>query len=333
MQEIRGQESEIYSRFVPNRRTHIRCPFPDHEDRNPSFRSDSRTGRWFCSCGSGDVLDFVQRMGLAHNAGAAAAYIREALGLPVIKAMKVSKYRCSQNANQASHLGAIAESAEQHACALHLQANARAERESAAEASKIRQQRAKARLAWQRSVPIEGTPAETYLRGRGITCDLPATLRGLPPRRDGEHGAMIAPFALANEPEPGVLAVQPEQIAGVHLTFVANDGSPARNHADLRKITLGRGHKLPIVIAPINDGLGLAVCEGIEDALSAHQETGLGAWAAGTANRMPSIAQHVPDYVETVTVLIDNDLAGKRYGGKLVTALQERGIEVRSYGA
>jgi hypothetical protein len=144
---------------------------------------------------------------------------------------------------------------------------------------------------------------------------------------------MIAPFALASEPEPGLLVVQPGQIAGVHLTFVANDGSPARNKSNLRKITLGRGHKLPIVIAPINDGLGLAVCEGVEDALSVHQETGLGAWAAGTANRMPGIAEHVPDFVETVTVLVDADLAGKRYGGKLIGALLERGIEVRSYGA
>jgi hypothetical protein len=88
MQAIRGREDEIYSRFVPPKRRHTRCPFPSHEDRNPSFRLDSRTGRWFCTCGSGDVFDFIQRIGFAHNAGAAAVYVRDALGLPPIAMAK-----------------------------------------------------------------------------------------------------------------------------------------------------------------------------------------------------------------------------------------------------
>ena len=39
----------------------VRCPFPDHEDRNPSFRIDPPAGRWFCTCGNGDVFDLVMR--------------------------------------------------------------------------------------------------------------------------------------------------------------------------------------------------------------------------------------------------------------------------------
>ena len=39
----------------------------------------------------------------------------------------------------------------------------------------------------------------------------------------------------------------------------------------------GRGAGgLPIVVAPVNDSLGLAITEGIEDALSVHEATGFG---------------------------------------------------------
>jgi hypothetical protein len=36
---------------------------------------------------------------------------------------------------------------------------------------------AQARRLWDECRPVSGTPAEAYLRGRAITCDLPATLR------------------------------------------------------------------------------------------------------------------------------------------------------------
>nr|WP_245965162.1 hypothetical protein [Sinirhodobacter hankyongi] len=34
-----------------------------------------------------------------------------------------------------------------------------------------------ARAIWDAGIAIEGSPAESYLRGRGVTCDLPDTLR------------------------------------------------------------------------------------------------------------------------------------------------------------
>jgi hypothetical protein len=63
----------------------------------------------------------------------------------------------------------------------------------------------------------------------------------------------------------------------------------------------------PIVLAPPNDMLGLAICEGVEDALSIHRATGLGAWAAGGATRFPSLANTVPEYIEAVTVVGHDD--------------------------
>ncbi len=50
--------------WPPERRAkHINCPFPGHEDKNPSWRWDQRKKAWFCSkCGGGDILRALQEM-------------------------------------------------------------------------------------------------------------------------------------------------------------------------------------------------------------------------------------------------------------------------------
>ena len=67
---------------------------------------------------------------------------------------------------------------------------------------------------------------------------------------------------------------------------------------------------------------GLAIAEGIEDALSLHLATGLGAWAAGSANRLPMLADKVPTYVEAVTIAVDDDVAGRRGAYALAQRLE-----------
>ncbi len=91
---------------------------------------------------------------------------------------------------------------------------------------------------------------------------------------------------------------------------------------------LGPSMGLPIVLAPPNDLLGLAITEGIEDGLSVSQATGLGVWAAGAANRMPALAAAVPNYIDCVTIYAHADEAGKRGAFELARALQALGIEV-----
>ncbi len=164
-----------------------------------------------------------------------------------------------------------------------------------------------------------------YLKSRGIerVPDLArfVTYRGLP--------AMCLPFGLPTEPAPGRLTIQPSQIVGVHLTFLKPDGSGKAKDAKGRsKIMIGRGHDFPIVLAPVNDIGGLVIAEGIEDALTVHQLTGLGAWAAGSASRLPGIARHVPRYVEAVTIIEDDNEAGRSGCRGLAEALHERGVEV-----
>jgi hypothetical protein len=183
---------------------------------------------------------------------------------------------------------------------------------------------AKARRIWRPRKPIiEGDPAWRYLRvARGYDGQIPATL-GFLPAENGYPPCMIAAFGMADEPEPGLVAIADEAVRAVHLTQLLPDGSDRT-----QKITVGQGAiGAPIVLAPANDLLGLAITEGIEDALSVHAATGLGAWAAGSAGRMPALADTIPSNVECVSVFGHRDPAGERGARELAARLVDRGVE------
>lgn len=135
---------------------------------------------------------------------------------------------------------------------------------------------------------------------------------------------MIAAFALAIEPEPGSLAVFEAAIRGVHITRLLPDGSDRISKATIGRVSAGA----PIVLAPPNDLLGLAITEGIEDGLSIYAATGLGVWAAGNAGRMPLLAAEVPSLIEVVNVFGHDDPAGRHGAIELAVALSARGFEV-----
>jgi phage/plasmid primase-like uncharacterized protein len=199
-----------------------------------------------------------------------------------------------------------------------------AERERLAAAEERRQQMLASSL-WAKRKPIEGTLASRYLFWRGVDY-FPATLGYLPPHQ-AHPPTMIAVFGVADEPEPGVLAA-PTNVTGIHLTRLTPEG---RKVATGAKIMLGPSAGQPIVLAPVNDLLGLAITEGIEDALAVHAATGLGVWAAGSATRMPALADAVPSYVECVTVFAHDDI-GAGYARELAAALLRRKLEVRIEG-
>jgi hypothetical protein len=180
---------------------------------------------------------------------------------------------------------------------------------------------------WSQRTPPAGTVVETYLREcRGYRGRLPATL-GFVPGRGEYPPAMIAAFGIARETSPGEIVIDDAAVTGIHITKLRPDGSDkAGTEAD--KLTIGIANKSPIILAPPNDLLGLAVAEGIEDALSAHAATGLGAWAAGTAGRLPAVAEFVPDYIESVTIMVDADPNGEKNSAELARRLIARGIEV-----
>jgi hypothetical protein len=185
----------------------------------------------------------------------------------------------------------------------------------------------KARWLWSQRRPIAGTIAERYLReGRGITCRLPATLGFLPAH--GEYPpSMIAAFGLAHEVEPGVIAIADDALRGVHVTRLLPDGSD-RERGERAKITIGNSIGSPIVLAPSSDALALAITEGVEDALTVHEATGLGTWAAGSASRLPALADAVPSHIDCVTIYAHTDDDGRRHAIELADALVRRGFEV-----
>jgi hypothetical protein len=185
-------------------------------------------------------------------------------------------------------------------------------------------ERDKARWVWRQRQPIAGSIAETYLReARGYGGLIPPTLAYLPPRERHEP-ALIAAFGIATEPEPGMLAIADAAVTAVQLIKLRADGS---GKADVKpnKIIIGKGALgLPIVPAPPNDLLGLAITEGLEDALSVHEATGLGAWASGGAPRLPALAGAVPDYIDFVTGVADRDPAGIKNMRALAELLRKR---------
>jgi hypothetical protein len=187
-----------------------------------------------------------------------------------------------------------------------------------------REQHSKAAWLWNQRRPIEGTPAERYLRGRGIICPLPPTLGYLPSNQDYAP-TLIAAFGIPDEPKPGDLRV-PGDVRAVHVTRLLPDGSD-RERGDRAKIILGSPGGLPIVLAPPNDLLALAITEGIEDALALHEALFMGAWAAGSAGFLPKLAPHVPDWIETVVIEMHPD-GGRRFAEELADSLRQRRIEV-----
>jgi hypothetical protein len=174
----------------------------------------------------------------------------------------------------------------------------------------------KARHLWSCRKPAIGSPVEIYLHEcRGYGADIPDSIAFLPA---GTYSApaMIARFGAK------------EEIPGIHLTFLRPDGSGKAEleWLDGSKMMLGPSKGWPIVVSEGNDRLGMAVTEGIEDGLAIYEATGLCVWAAGSASRLPAL--DVPSWVETLTICVDGDDAGKSGARRLAESLAGRDIEI-----
>jgi hypothetical protein len=201
----------------------------------------------------------------------------------------------------------------------------------ALEREKAADRRATARWLWLNSRPLAGTIAERYLRDvRGIAGTLPGTLRFKPATAD-HPPALIAAFGIPTEPAPSVLAIAHTQVEGVHLTRLLPDGLGKDEHGP-SKIMIAKSLGWPIVLAPLNDGGGLGIVEGIEDGLSVATATGLGVWVAGSASRLPALAERVPSHAESITIFGHDDDAGHNGARALAAKLRERGLEVAVEG-
>ena len=191
---------------------------------------------------------------------------------------------------------------------------AQREAEQRAEAAKRATQ---AKRLWQEAQPIVGTIAETYLRGRGITCLLPKTLRFHP---SCWHGPTAKRW-------PAMLgAVQGTGLPAMHRTYLCPNGS-GKAALDPDKMMLGAtaGGALRL-----NDAHGpLVVAEGIETALSL--ASGLlckpaTVWAALSTSGIRGL--HLPPKASRLTIAPDGDKPGREAANALAERAHALGWQV-----
>ena len=173
---------------------------------------------------------------------------------------------------------------------------ARRDAERRAEAEKKAQI---ALAAWAEAKPICGTLAETYLRGRGITCPLPDTLRF--------HGSC---WHKSGKRLPAMVAlVEGSDLPAVHRTYLAEDGR-GKAAVDPNKAMLGGVNGGAVRLASAPGPLVLA--EGIETALSLCSGLLSGpatVWAALSTSGLHGL--RLPRPVARLTIASDGDTPGR----------------------
>lgn len=164
---------------------------------------------------------------------------------------------------------------------------------------RIKQAHQRARSVWGNARTIGGTKGEVYLRARGITCDIPESLRWSPDVYHGPSGQYCAAI---------VADVAPT--GGVHRTFFTKQGRRLEKSA---KMMLGPCAGGGVVLS---DASGpLVVCEGIETGLSLM--SGLvdgphGAIAALSTSGLRAI--NLPAEPRDLIIATDGDKAGFEAG-------------------
>jgi len=153
---------------------------------------------------------------------------------------------------------------------------------------------------WTEGRKIEGTIAEKYLRGRGITCALSGDLKFHPECWNSETKTrMPAMLALFRD-------IANNLPCGIHRTFLARDGS-GKARVNATKLSYGRAKGAAIKLTPDDEiTYGLGLTEGIETGLSLISANYRGIWVAGSAGAIRGFP--VIGGVETISVFADNDL-------------------------
>lgn len=191
---------------------------------------------------------------------------------------------------------------------------AQRERDTRAEAEK---RAAQAKRLWQDSLPIAGTLAETYLRGRGITCPLPPTLRF--------HGACWhGPTARRY---PAMLgAVQGAGAAAVHRTYLRADGS---GKADIEPAKAMLGATAGGAVRLADGPSRLVVAEGIESGLSllcGLLDDPVTLWAGLSTSGLRGL--RLPPQPGRLTIATDGDAPGREAAHALAERAHGLGWQV-----
>ncbi len=241
------------------------CPF--HDDRKPSFVVTDDIGLYYChGCHAcGDVIDFLRAI---HGYS-----FLEAVGWisGTIPALTVARNRDrSRELDRARGVMTMNY----------------------------------ARFQWQEAIPIEGTPAERYLRLRGIRGSIPSTLRY------GRVPLWIDPMTGNKGPENHALIAACQdvdgRVTGIHKTLLRRDGQVAPVRSP--KQSLGQIRGGAVRLGP--EASEVIVCEGPEDGLTIHELLpSTPVWVALGTGNMP--AMKLPPGIKRVLVAGDNDPPGR----------------------
>jgi hypothetical protein len=169
---------------------------------------------------------------------------------------------------------------------------------------------------WAQARLAEHTPAEPYLRSRGIRLSIPPALR-FHPRLKHPTGIYVPGIVAAVRNANGTLVA-------IHRTFLKPDGS-GKADLDPQKAALGPVSGGVVALAPLAEVLALG--EGIETMLSVMQATEIACWATLGAANLPNIK--LPAQVRRAIIVADADPAGERAALEAARHLMSEGRQVR----
>lgn len=176
-----------------------------------------------------------------------------------------------------------------------------------------------ARRLWAASRPLAASPAQDYLRRRGL-------LLTAPDLRYHPHASFTTDTRVRFGPALVAAVREGGCLVAVHRTFLMDRPGEARR---LRapKRALGRLGGGAVQLSPPRGGL-LGWAEGIENALAAMQLTGLPCWATLGTERFARVA--LPAGIERLTLFLDNDAGGRRAEALARVAHGEKPLEIEA---
>ncbi len=175
-----------------------------------------------------------------------------------------------------------------------------------------------ARRCWHEAGSVANTLAERYLWARGITCDLPPTLRFHPNCWHGPTAAKVPALVSAVSID--------RKVVGAHRTYLSEPGAKAFGQES--KMMLGRCAGGAV---RLSGGPGpLVVAEGVETALSllsALPDANPRVWAALSTSGMAGLI--LPRAPGEMVLAPDGDAAGRKAANKLAARATSAGWRVR----
>ncbi len=185
----------------------------------------------------------------------------------------------------------------------------------------------RAQGVWDKAMPAPGTPAEVYLRGRGIVMPIPHTIRfAMTPAWYDDDTGECGPDLPALV---GAVVDGSDQLVGLQRIFLADGGRRKAGMAKPKR-SLGRvkggALRLNSDIDSVSDTL--IVTEGPEDGLSLAQEMDREVWVTLGTALMPHVGY--PPRVVTIVIAGQNDAPGRAAVAKAEEELAERGHTTRT---